>query len=58
MNLETVDDFRTLTKYLDEKKYEYYTYKLKTEKDVSAIIRNLPMSITEFDVMEELNILK
>ncbi|KAL4091461.1 hypothetical protein QTP88_026151 [Uroleucon formosanum] len=58
INLETVDDFRTLTKYLDEKKYDYYTYKLKTEKDISAIIRNLPMSITEFEVMEELKILE
>ncbi|KAL4125789.1 hypothetical protein QTP88_010029 [Uroleucon formosanum] len=58
MNLETVNDFRTLTKYLDEKKYEYYTYRLKTEKDISAIIRNLPMSITEFEVMEELKILE
>ncbi|KAE9525833.1 hypothetical protein AGLY_014059, partial [Aphis glycines] len=51
INLETVDDFRTLTKYLDEKK-------LKTEKDISAIIRNHPMSITEFEVMEELKILE
>ncbi|KAL4125739.1 hypothetical protein QTP88_009979 [Uroleucon formosanum] len=58
VNLETVNDFRTLTKYLDEKKYEYYTYRLKTEKDISAIIRNLPMSITEFEVMEELKILE
>jgi hypothetical protein len=58
VTLETVDDFRTLTKYLDEKKYEYYTYRLKTEKDISAIIRNLPLSITEFEVMEELKILE
>lgn len=36
----------------DEEKYEYKTYRLKTEKDISANIRNLPMSITEFEVME------
>ncbi|KAL4091078.1 hypothetical protein QTP88_025819 [Uroleucon formosanum] len=58
INLETVDDFRTLAKYLDEKKYDYYTYRLKSEKDISAIIRNLPMSITEFEVMEVLKILE
>lgn len=58
VNVETVDDFRTLTKFLDEKKYEYYTYRLKNEKDISAIIRNLPTSITEFEVMEELSKLK
>lgn len=54
VNVETVDDFRTLTKFLNDKNYEYYTYRLKNEKDISAIIRNLPTSITESEVMEEL----
>lgn len=54
INVETIDDFRLLTKFLEEKKYEYYTYRLKNEKDISAVIRNLPMSITELEVMEEL----
>lgn len=58
INVETVDDFRSLTKFLDEKKYEYYTFRLKNEKDISAVIRNLPMSITELEVMEELKNLK
>jgi len=58
INVETVNDFRTLTKLLDDKKYEYYTYRLKNEKDISAIIRNLPTSITEFEVIEELKRLK
>lgn len=58
VNLETVDDFRALTKYLDENKYEYYIYRLKTEKDISAIIRNLPISITKIEVMEELKFLE
>lgn len=55
INVETVDDFRTLTRFLVEIKYEYYTYRLKNEKDVSAIIRNLPPSITEIEFMEELS---
>lgn len=58
VNVETIDDFRTLTKFLDEKKYEYFTYRLKGEKDISAIIRNLPISITELEVKEELSRLK
>ena len=44
-----------LTKSLNEKKYEYYTFRLKEEKDISAIIRNLPISITELKITEELN---
>lgn len=55
--MQTIDDFRSLTKLLDEKDYEYYTYRLKEEKDISAIIRNLPMSITTSEVIEELKIL-
>jgi hypothetical protein len=54
INVQTIGDFRSLTKLLDEKNYEYYTYRLKEEKDISAIIRNLPMSITTSEVTEEL----
>ncbi|KAL4084131.1 hypothetical protein QTP88_027966 [Uroleucon formosanum] len=43
INVETVDDFRTITKFFEEKKYEYFTYRLKSEKDISAVIRNLPI---------------
>jgi hypothetical protein len=28
INVQTIDDFRSLTKLLDEKDYEYYTYRL------------------------------
>jgi len=31
INVETIDYFRLLTKLLEEKKYEYYTYRLKNE---------------------------
>lgn len=54
INVETIDDFRALTKFFDFKKYEYYTYRLKDEKEISAIIRNLPLSITETEIKKEL----
>jgi hypothetical protein len=41
-----------------KKKNEYYTYRLKNEKDISAVIRNLLMLITKLEVMEELKNLK
>lgn len=47
--------FRSLTKYLNERNYKYYTYRLKDENDISAVIRNLSMSTTELEVVEELN---
>lgn len=39
VNVGTVEDFRTLIKFIDDKKYEYYIYRLKNEKDIFAIIR-------------------
>jgi hypothetical protein len=41
INVETTDDFRALIKILDLKKLKYYTYRLKIEKEISAIIRNM-----------------
>ena len=32
INLQTIENFKSLTKLLDEKKYKYYTYRLKEEK--------------------------
>jgi len=47
INVETIDYFRKVTKFTEEKKYEYFTYRFKSEKDISAIIRNLPMPIIQ-----------
>jgi len=54
INVKTIDDFRAIKKFFEEKKYEYYTYRLKSEKDISAVICNLPMSITESEIFNEL----
>lgn len=42
----------------DKKKYEYFTCRLKSEKDISSIIRNffinITLSITESEIYEKL----
>lgn len=55
INVETIDDFRAQTKHLYINKIEYFTHRLKNEKDISAVIRNLPICVTEAEIMEELN---
>lgn len=47
LNLTSIDDYRTITKCLDESETEYHTYQLYSKKQLSVIIRNLPVSIPE-----------
>jgi hypothetical protein len=54
LNLSTVVDYRTITKYLSENQIKYHTYQLPEDRNLSVIIRNLPISITEAEIYEEL----
>lgn len=54
LNLSTVDDYRTITKYLSVNQIKYHTYQLPEDRNLSVIIRNLPISITEAEIYEAL----
>jgi len=58
LNLSTVDDYRTITKYLSENQIRYHTYQLPEDRNLSVIIRNLLISITEAEIYEALTELK
>ncbi|CAI6352698.1 unnamed protein product [Macrosiphum euphorbiae] len=58
LNLTTVDDYRTITKYLSEIKIKYHTYQLPEERNLSVIIRNMPTSIPEETIFKALVELK
>jgi len=58
LNLTSIDDYRTITKNFDESDTEYHTYQLYSKKQLSIIIRNLPVSISEemiFNALTEQN---
>jgi hypothetical protein len=58
LNLTSVDDYRTVTKYFTEIKIKYHTYQLPEDRILSVIIRNLPTSIPEeqiFNAVTDLN---
>lgn len=55
LNLSTVDDYRTITKYLTEINIKYHTYQPPEDRNFFIIIRNLPISITEVDVYNALS---
>lgn len=54
LNLCSVDDYRATTNYFDESKIDYHTFQLPENKQLSIIIRNLPVNITEQCIFNEL----
>lgn len=58
LNLSTVDDYRTVTKYLSGINIKYHTYQLSEDRNLSVIIGDLPISIIEADIYEALSELK
>lgn len=54
LNLCSVDDYRATTNYLDESKIDYHTFQLPENKQLSIIIRNLPVNISEQCIFNEL----
>lgn len=53
LNLTSIDDYRKLTTFYDEHKVNYYTFQNPENSNISAIIRNVPISITEEEVNAE-----
>lgn len=55
--LEDADDFKTLTSFFDTNGVQYHSYKLNSETEISVVIRNLPLSVTETEIKHELEAL-
>jgi hypothetical protein len=58
LNLSMVFDYRTITKYLSEENIKYHIYQLPEERNLSVIIRNLPISVPEVTIFSALTELK
>lgn len=58
INLNSIDDYRSVTKHFDETEIEYHTYQLPENKQLSVVIRNLPVNISEACIYNELQDLK
>ncbi|KAL4143776.1 hypothetical protein QTP88_006062 [Uroleucon formosanum] len=58
VNMDSIDDYRTATKLFDDSGIEYHTYQFPENKQLSVIIRNLPVNISETCIYKELVELK
>lgn len=54
LNLTSVDDFRSVIESLDHSGVEYHTSRLPAERPLSVIIRNVPLTMTEESIFNEL----
>lgn len=54
ISLTTTEDYRTLAKHYTDNKIQYHTYQDPNGRPLSVIIKNVPPSLTEEDILEEL----
>lgn len=57
-NWNSIDDYRTATKLFDKSEIEYHTYQLPENKQLSVVIRNIPVNISEACIYNDLQELK
>lgn len=58
IDLGCEDDYRKLTKFYEEQKAAFHTFQNPDDSNLSVIIRNIPISITEDEMSQELLNLK
>lgn len=58
INLTNAEDYRNLTKYYNEHKLKFYTYQNPESRPLSVVIKNVPLSLTNEDIEEELKLKK
>lgn len=56
INVTSPEDFRKLTNYYDTNEVKYYTYQNPDDSNMSVIIRNIPTSLSETEINNELKI--
>lgn len=56
INVTSSDDFRKLTAYYDTKQVKYYTYQHPDKSNMSVIIRNIPISLSENEIADTLKL--
>lgn len=54
INTLNVSDFRSITKFLEDSKLPFHTYRDPTNKKLEVVLRNVPFSLTNEEVLEEL----
>lgn len=48
------EDYRKLTKYLDDQKHQYFTFTFQSEKDLLVVLKGMPEGIEIEEIKEDL----
>lgn len=54
INVNSIEDYRTITNFFKENQINFYTYQDSTSKPLSIVIKNVPYSIEDEDIKKEL----
>lgn len=54
LDIGSVENYREIIKLLDNLKINYHSYRLPTEQTIDVVIKHLPTSISDSDILEEL----
>lgn len=59
LNLQcgTIDTYRKFSTYLNNKKIEYHSFRLPTDRTIDVVLKNVPTSFTESEISSELETL-
>lgn len=52
--LESVDDYRNLTKFYDNNNVEYYSFQQKNDRPLSVVLKMVPESLANDEIKQEL----
>ncbi|KAI5706794.1 hypothetical protein M8J75_011374 [Diaphorina citri] len=57
VDIETINSFRTVIKSLDNREVQYHTYRLPIDKTLDVVLKHIPTSIEDQEIVDELELL-
>lgn len=54
INLTDITDFRNLTKFYEQSNLKFHTFQSPLDKKLEAVLRNVPLSLSEEEIKQEL----
>lgn len=54
LDIENIDDYRAIVKFLDNKNFKYHSYRLPVDKTIDVVMKHIPTTFNEDEIKEEL----
>lgn len=54
LDIENIEDYRSIVKLLDNKTYKYHSYRLPVDKTIDVVMKHIPVTFEEAEIKDEL----